>query len=503
MKRCFGRFLILLGCVFLLTTVMAATISVRQAIINTDMRLRASLPAVATVVIDSEARQQHFEATGEFLITQLTPTIIHKIGSLDYVRDFDYSALGSNFFSSEIVRAFDEKLFDSLNTSESDRVDNRSLSYFHDTPLEQFTLRGVHNPEILDINAGVIELVAGRVFTDEDIEYLSPVAVVSQDFLNANNLSLGSIFALDYHIYDEMIGANYYAPEIDESLLFSRTFLLEIVGVFNKDMEISGVYHVSQYLDFVNRIYVPNAVILTILDLYLEALPIIDPELYSEIANADNIEEFVSYDEVLFLLYDPTDLPSFTSSANSLLPDIWIVEDLSRAYADIANSMEMMNEIASGLAVGVFIASLLVLSLLITFFLIDRKTETGIYIALGEQKRIIFFQFMIEAIVPAVIGITLALFTGNALSRHFSREIIANDMMRQLEDPERVEVFATLHSMGFRVEMTHEEMLAMYEVVIEPLLIITFYGVALTTILIALGIPIWMFVSKNPKAILL
>lgn len=505
-RRCLGRSFVLFGAVFLLATVMSAALSVRQAIINTDMALRASLPAVATVVIDGEARQQHFDMTGEWLTGHPTPTIIEEIGHLPYVRDFNYSAWGYSYFSAELVRAFDESLYESLyayfDIPESGRNDTGSLSYFHDTPLEQFTLKGVHNPDILDINAGLINLVAGRVFTAEDIENVSPVAVVSQDFLNANNLALGSFFTLDYHIYDEVAGAQFYTPEFDDSLLFSQSFVLEVVGVFEKDMEIRNTGDIRPYFDFVNRIYVTNGLVLSVLDLYLEALPYIDPELYEVIAKVGNIEEFISYDEILFLLYDPTELAAFAEAANDLLPGFWIVEDLSGVYADMANSLAMMNEIANGLAVGALIASLVILSLLIIFFLVDRKAEIGIYTALGERKRNVFIQFMMEVIVPAVFGITLALFIGNMLSDHFSREIIANDLMRQLEDPERVVVFGPLFGMGFRAEMTPEEMLAMYEVVIEPMLIITFYGVALTTILLAVGIPIWMYVRRKPKSIL-
>jgi len=197
MKRCPGRFLILLGSVFLLTIVMSAALSIRQAISNTDMALRASLPAVATIVVDCEAHQQHFEATGEWAFSQLTLTAIREIGNLSYVRDFNYSLLGHDFFSAEIVRAFDKDLFEDFNIPGSGRIDHRSLSYWHDTPLEQFTLRGVRDSNILDIDAGLIELVAGRVFIDEEILGLTYAAVVSQDFLNANNLALGSLFALD------------------------------------------------------------------------------------------------------------------------------------------------------------------------------------------------------------------------------------------------------------------------------------------------------------------
>ena len=46
--------IIIFLCVFLLGTVMSSSISVAQAIRNTDDALRRQLPAVATIIIDDE-----------------------------------------------------------------------------------------------------------------------------------------------------------------------------------------------------------------------------------------------------------------------------------------------------------------------------------------------------------------------------------------------------------------------------------------------------------------
>jgi len=485
---------------------MSGAISLRQAIVNTDMILRAQLPAVATALIDSEALERHYELTGEFLWPDpVTSSMFREVGMLSYVRDFDYTAWGHNFFSSELVRAFDDTLSLYLGVPASEISDLGSLSFFHETPLEQFTLKGVHNSEILDIDAGLIELVAGRRFTEEEIETLAYVAVVSQDFLDANNLYLGSYLLIDYHIYDEEAGANFYYPENDDSLLLSQRFELKIIGVFEKELVIADVEALGEryYFDFINRIYVPNAVVESVVDLYMQVLPEIDPELYVEILAADHVEDVLSYDGVLFLLYDPTDLVAFAYAAKEILPAFWMIEDLSNTYSYISNSMEMMNEIVNQLMVGTLIATLIILGLLILLFLVDRKQEVGIYLALGEKKKNILAQLMMEMMAVAFIGMTVALFVGNTLSTEISRTMIEQDIIRQLEDPERIVGHGLLSGMGFRVEMTHEEMIDMYEVSLDVTTVLLFYGITLVAVLLAAGIPTLMVIQMNPKEVLL
>lgn len=503
-RRRLGKFMLFLSCVFLLAVLMSGAFSVQQAITNTDAALRAQLPAVATLVIDVEASQEYFEETGTFPEDTVTPSTIREIGALSYVEAFDYTAWGFNFFSSELNRAFNADLFSHLDLPESGIRDTGSLSYWEETPLEQFTLKGGQHPDILDIEVGLIELRAGRTFTKEEVETLSYVAVVSQDFLSVNNLSLGSILTLDYLIFNEAEGVVSDDHHSEENLLAEQTFELEIIGVFEKLLEPDAEsFEVQHYIDFVNRIYVPNVVVESIVDLYMEVLPEIDPEFYAEISAIDNIEEVLGYDNFLFLLYDPMDLVAFADEANDLLPGFWVVEDLSNTYSDISNSMEMMNEIADWLVIGSVFATLVVLGLLILLFLVDREQEVGIYLALGEKKHKILIQFIFEIMIAAIIGMTFALFVGNLMGSHVSQTMIEQDVMRQLEDPERIETFGLLYGMGFRVDMTHEEMLELYEVTLDASTIVLFYAVTLSTVLVTTSVPIWMVVNMKPKEILM
>ena len=411
-----------------------------------------------------------------------------------YVRAFDYSAWGLDFFSDELVRAFDPQLFAHLEHLPAEIVDSGSLSFLVETTTERFTVKGVWYPAILDVEAGLIELTAGRAFTYQEVTDLSYVAVVSQDFLEANNLALGMPLFLEYQIFD------HYRTQV----LDSRIFELEIVGTFAKELPPNQpVYEISSHIEFVNRIYVPNRVIESLLDDYLVHLPQLDPELYAQINVAEDLEKILNYDSFLFLLNDPAKLVAFADTVNALLPSFWQVEDLANAYADISNSMARLTEISRMMIVGTAVATLVILGLLIFLFVIDRWQEVGIYLSLGEKQHKILSQFMLEAMLVAMLGITLALFAGNAFGNRLSQAMIEQDMMHQLEDPNRIVSHGQLHGMGFRVDLTHEEMLALFDVTLDARTVIRFYCLTLSTVSLAVAIPIFLVVNTKPKAILL
>lgn len=146
---------------FVLSTFTISAIFVRQAVINTDINLRRMLPTVATITQDTHAINNAREISDEPIIVEpVTSSIIHEIGNLDYVRMFDYTTWSFNFFSNNIYRVFDPQ---------STSVDNNSLRQ-QGFNFEQFTLKGVNNPYVADIEGGLINLISGRTFTEDEID---------------------------------------------------------------------------------------------------------------------------------------------------------------------------------------------------------------------------------------------------------------------------------------------------------------------------------------------
>ena len=504
----------LFGVIFLLAMLTSGAISVRQAIMITDQSLRAQLPAIATLHQDIEAinsaRNKAIDET--IVISPVYASLIREIGELDYVRLFDYTAWGFNFFSEALSRAFNSELFSLLQDFDSIPIDWKSLRATSNLNLERFILRGVHTAHIIDIEAGLINLVEGRVFNEYEVKSGALVVFVSEDFMEINNLSLGDTIELHYNIYDgmfesgELLPDEYYQPS---NILNSKIFELEIIGVFNHllsesiDLEMSDIHN---HIRIINQLYVPNALIESTISLYIETFEDLYPDRLTEILSAESLEELIAYENILFLLYDPLDFAAFSDAADRILPDFWVISDLSNTYADIAHAMKMIDGIAFYLVLGSISATFIVLTLLVSLFLQDRKNEMGIYLALGERKIKLVSGFLLEIFLVSSVALTIGLLVGNRLSSILSEELLQSEMQRQLlieNSEDNITVFSELESMGFRHVMTHEEMLSFYEVRLELQTIIVFYGLNFTIMFIGTFFSTAKIWYMNPKDILI
>jgi putative ABC transport system permease protein len=180
-----------------------------------------------------------------------------------------------------------------------------------------------------------------------------------------------------------------------------------------------------------------------------------------------------------------------------------MIEDRTDAYEEFAASMNMMREIANGLVIGAMCATIVILSLLILLFVIDRKEEVGIYLAMGEKRRKVFVQLLVEMLMPCVLAVTLALFVGNIVGGEISHTMLEQDLIAQIEDPDRTFSRGQLYHLGFQIEMTPEEMMSAYEVRLSFTTVVSFYAIALTVIIAAVATPVFYITGLNPKKILM
>ena len=510
MRQHWMKCLILFVAIFLLASLTASALVTRQAIVSTDYALRAQMPAVVTIRVDEYTLEQHHSSGHDVeSVGSVTPPLIREIGAMPYVKVFDYNATLGNFFSETLVRVFDATRFLELDPPDEFVTDWGSLRSWGVYGVEQFFLRGVHHYEVLEIQSGLVDLVAGRTFYPAEIENGEAVVIVSQAFLDENGLSLGNMLELDYRLYAEpesgiLDPAFHYS---NENLMTSQIFEFEIIGVFDHDLtmeEISDSLHITQHFNILNRIYVPNRIIESILDVHLDFYGESASDFFAELLEADNMEDVLEFDNIAFLLYDPIDIVAFRDAAAPLLPAFWVFSDLSNAYEDLSASMQMLNQVASMMVIGATFATVIALGFLIRLFFHERQHEIGIYLALGEHKIRIVVQLLVEVMVVAAVAIMFALFVGRAVATRMGDEMLRADLARQAAEERNVHVWSNSpEGMGFRHELTHEEMLAMYDVTLDFDTVAMFYGVALTTVFIATVIPTIWVVRMNPKDILL
>ena len=507
--RRLGKTIILLLLVFILGSVIAGAISVNGAINNANANLRRNMQPLVSIAFDGDAWTEYRESYGNDWITEftqqpspITPAHVRAIGSLPYVDFYDYAM--SNTLMSFKLDYYIPEYIDFPEREEG-------------MPLH-VQVRGTNRTSLIQIEQEIINLVpGGRQFAEHE---LSPgagrsVALVSEEFANTNNLSIGSTFELYYLTlfpdeYGDVFGLT--AECFAEENIYARFGMeFEVIGLFEVpfDPEQADPMNHSR-MNILNVVYVPNWVIEDMSRKQDAAL--LSVFEYSDIEKPWYIYYHVNRISVfpLFRLENPADIEAFRVAAEPLLPEFFQrLEDFSMTFDAIASSMETMQTIADWVLYVSIGATLLILSLLIVLFLRDRRYEMGVYLALGEKKRKIISQILLEVVVTSVIGLTLAVFVGNFVSDMVSQNMLRNELVAQAEaedDPfESGLNWHIFEEIGVPTnnDLSVDEMMDAFEISLNIETVGLFYAVGLGVVVLSTMLSVLYIVKLSPKKVLM
>jgi len=491
--RKMGKTAILLVLVFVLGNVIAGAISIEQSIRNTESSILRGIVPVTTIDIDWRPELEHED------VKFLTVEQIEQLGALDMVEFFDYST-SAGLVTSDMKRYKDPAVYGS----------SAMWGPGGEVQTAWFSLTGGQSGVILDRKMGKIEIVDGRELNDEEVQSGKNVVVISRQLAELNGLHVGSAFTLNYEIYNY---ADYEmsARDIDGSGIYEEpkpTKVLEfeftVVGLFDRvgpppaSDEHGNIDWVE--MERPNTIYTSNKAINSINSLGMAELRLANPQ--------EDFGDDSPYLTPIFVLNDAENLSAFSDAAKALLPDYFRVIDNTSAFRAITAPMQNMSSIAMIILwVGIG-ASLVILSLLITLFLRDRRHEIGIYLSLGERKLKVVGQILTEVMIISVIAITLSLFSGNIVSGILSNNMIENEVIASQQANEFgsgsfYQDYSVLDSMGYVAEVTLEDMAAQYNVSLGADIILYFFAVGLLTVLVSTLVPILYVLRLNPRKILM
>ena len=94
------------------------------------------------------------------------------------------------------------------------------------------------------------------------------------------------------------------------------------------------------------------------------------------------------------------------------------------AYETIAHSLTVMQNIVTGLIIGLIAASIIILSLILNMWTKQRTREIGILLSIGISKSRIILQYIIEVLLIAVVSFGFSYFSGNAIAQSTSDLIL-------------------------------------------------------------------------------
>jgi putative ABC transport system permease protein len=482
-----GKSLILLVLVFVLGNIIAGAISVKKAIANTQKVISDKVGIEARVVLDTDKYiKEGGSKEGLLKMQSLNAANVETIGQSQYVKYYDY--LTNIWLEGIGIASYIDPKAASIPGKGGDNGEEIQSS---------FRLLGGQNPNILDIQQGKATLYQGRVFTAEEVKSNSNVALISKNLAEKNGLAVGSTIKLkrDIYKYDNRENAKAAMPEIAKTLKYEVT----VIGIFEpkKNVAVDGNGQLQVITgEHENTIYTTNATI----NSYNEEITKADKEVNktSMSYNFNNITP-------IFALKDPNELQAFKDETTPKLPQYYMLTDNSKEFNKVSAPMANMDWI-SGIVLYVAMgATILILSLLITLFLRDRRHEMGIYLSLGERKIKVAAQVLIEVMAIAIIAVSLSLVSGNVLAKNMSSRMLQNQITAEQEksandvsgkgdiyDPE-----------GNSVSMSSQELMDSYRVALDMNTILIIFLVGTGTAFVSTMAPIVYTLRLNPKKILM
>lgn len=444
-----GKTLILLLTLLVISTFVLTGLSILAAADQSALSLRQSMGGSIKLELDKDNRQNwtYQQGVGGTLVgytgTPITDADIEKVMSVKGIRSYNGVGDGSVF-----------------------AMDFSFISGFSFGPGSDYSrLPSVSNSEYFNyFRRGAFKLVEGRHITPED----DHAVLISTALAERNGLKLGDTITVQC-CYD----AGGY-PNVS----------LKIIGIYKSTLDDGGFTTTST--DKRNRL-------------------IIDHKAMQEIMMHDVIQ----YDNgVEFFVDDPRDIDKIAAQIQKLDLD-WSCFTLTvdnTAYEAVASSLTAMQNMVTGLIIGIVIVSIGILALILNMWIKQRTHETGILLSIGVSKIKIVAQYILETLMIAVIAFGLSYFSSGAIAQGTSNllfsQVAETQPIPEIETPDDGTEY--LDITGQYIPYDTSNMVASdsieVHVTAEHLLWVYLLGMAVCTATVALAsLPV---VKMKPKNIL-
>jgi len=469
-----GKSAILFAVILILGNVIAGAIAVNQSTQNVEKQIKNQLGSFATIEIDYEKLANSDGSASMEDIQSFPEELIKQIGERSEVKQYDYLREASI-----AVENFKPYRFSSKEDDDNVMIVGGMLSLIH--------LAGTNLLKPLDFEEDTVNLTQGRFFNEEEQRTGKRVGLISEELAQENGLTVGDTMVLDGQFVD-------YSSGMDPEKQKGNDYPIEIVGIFKNtslekadkkdDNPSSSFFDESPF----NRIYMPNDAVKTIVEEERAGQQAAFPA-----TDFGSDEEFFTPQ---FILNQPEDAEQFKQEVTPLLPNGYKVNASTDEYDRVGTSMNRLSQISSYVVVIAVIASLIIISLIIVLFTRDRKYELGIYLSLGERRKYVFAQIVLELLLIGVSAMLISLVTGNMLGKMVSESLLSSSMLEA--NQAGVEQFfvgvpkidqATINE-AFRVQYTLSY-------------IIAFLATGILTILLSAVVPLLYILRLNPKKIML
>lgn len=390
-----GKTVLLFAILLVMATFVLTGLSICKASEAAQLELRRSLGGKLDLFVDwenspyvvrEEVAEEYDEESGKtasgyiaYSTVQLTPENIAAIRAVPGVKHV--SARQENLAPFEELSLFPGTM-------------GADPTYRHYT--KALGVCGTEDDELF--TAGTLTLTEGRHISGAD----SHVALISQDLAEKSGLSVG-----------DSITAHSYNAE--ERAYTGREIRARIIGLFTPNAVEPFGETVTTYDKIQNRVFV-------------------DLQTSVEM-DGGTVNYGFSGAEVT--VEDPREMARVTADVKALPGIDWkafAVEADSGTYESAAAPLSTLNELVRTLLAVIIAVSAVILALILTLWTKTRIHEIGVFLSVGIRKSAIIGQFLIEALLIAVLAFGFSYFASNAVAERIGNRLLERGVGAEAED---------------------------------------------------------------------
>ncbi|QIW21197.1 ABC transporter permease [Bacillus thuringiensis] len=383
MKQRKVKSLIFLCIFFIVTNLVLAGFAIQNASQKASDLARKKLGADVTLKVDMEKALKKAQAggnVGRFEVPSLNEKEVEKLAKSSYVKDYNFTvpSIGT---ADGFTPIKDEDNTDNQSGMMSNISGDLAIEGIRDANLEA------------SFKDGTSKIVDGKTIT-ADVKN-KKVTLIEKRLAEKNNLKVG----------DKI---KWKSPE-------DKLMEYEIIGIYKTEAQAQNMGGMSApaIMNPANKLYVPYG------------------SLTSDKESSPQIDKAVYY------IKDPKYIEQFKKEAKKtdIDFDMYQLDAHDKLYKQMSGPIENIASISKMIVYVISIAGAVILGLIITLSIKERRKEIGILLSIGEKKWKLIGQLMVEILCVAVLAFGLSLTTGEKVSQKIGDKLLTNEIATTEEEP--------------------------------------------------------------------
>ncbi|MFT0561343.1 ABC transporter permease [Bacillus cereus] len=368
-------------CIFLIVTnLVLAGFAIQNASQKASDLAREKLGADVTLQPDIEKIMKKEGKNGGMIKTpSLDEKTVEELAKFPYVKDYNVTIPSMGTANG----------FTPIKNKESE--DNK----FQGMPgiTGDLTIEGIRNSNLTaSFKDGRSKIVDGNAITQEIKN--KKVTLIEKRLAEKNNLKVGN--------------------KIKWKSLEGTELEYEIIGIYETDEQLPNMGGMSApaIMNPANKLYVP----------------------YGSLTNEK--EKTAEIHKAVYYLKDPRYIEEFKKETKKTNIDFdkFQLDAHDKLYQQMSAPIENIASISKIVIYVVSIAGAVILGLIITLSIKERRKEIGILLSIGEKKWKMIGQLMVEILCVAVLAFALSLTTGEKVSQKIGDNLLANEIATTEEE---------------------------------------------------------------------